>query len=106
MQLLRDKIESCPLGNEASLKFVSLRSQVDSVGRGAPSRVKMNALRAPLTALHVSMREHSSFSLDSADAFIDAVIGPELPELERSPVLIDCAQIFPSINSTTASIIR
>jgi hypothetical protein len=31
----------------------------------------MNALRAPLTALHVSMREYSSFSLDSADAFID-----------------------------------
>jgi hypothetical protein len=24
-----------------------------------------------LTALHVSMREYSSFSLDSADAFID-----------------------------------
>ena len=71
MQVLRDKTESCPLGNEASLKFVSLRSQVDSVGRGAPSRVKMNALRAPLTALHVSTRENSSFSLDSADAFID-----------------------------------
>ena len=71
MQVLRDKNESCPLGNEASLKFVSLRSQVDSVGRGAPSRVKMNALRAPLTALHVSTGEHSSFSLDSADAFID-----------------------------------
>jgi len=31
----------------------------------------MNALRAPLTALHVSMREYASFSLDSADAFID-----------------------------------
>ena len=71
MQVLRDKTESCPLGNEASLKFVSLRSQVDAEGRGAPSRVKMNALRAPLTALHVSMREYSSFSLDSADAFID-----------------------------------
>jgi len=71
MQVLRDKTESCPLGNEASLKFVSLRSQVDSVGRRGPSRVKMNALRAPLTALHVSMREYSSFSLDSADAFID-----------------------------------
>jgi hypothetical protein len=41
------------------------------VGRGAPSRVKMNALRAPLPALHVSMTEYSSFSLDSADAFID-----------------------------------
>jgi len=71
MQVLRDKAESCPLGNEASLKLVSLRSQVDSVGRGVPSRVKMNALRAPLTALHVSTREHSSFPLDSADAFID-----------------------------------
>ena len=72
MQVLRDnKTRLCPARNEASLKFVSLRSQVDSVGRGAPSRVKMNALRAPLTALHVSTREHSSFSLDSADAFID-----------------------------------
>jgi len=74
MQVLRDKTESCPLGNEASLKFVSLRSQVDSVGRGGPSRVKMNALRAPLTALRVSMREYSSFSLDSAD---DAVFHSE-----------------------------
>jgi hypothetical protein len=71
MQVLRDTNEPCPLRNEASLKFVSLRSQVDAVGRGAPSRVKMNALRAPLTALHVSMREYLSFSLDSADAFID-----------------------------------
>jgi len=71
MQVLRDKTEPCPLGNEASLRFVSLRSQVDSVGRGAPSRGKMNALRAPLTALHVSTRENASFSLDSADAFID-----------------------------------
>ena len=72
MQLIRDnKTRLCPSRNEASLKFVSLRSQVDSVGRGGPSRVKMNALRAPLTALHVSMREYSSFSLDSADAFID-----------------------------------
>jgi hypothetical protein len=71
MQVLRDKTEPCPLGDEASLKFVSLRSEVDSVGRGGPSRVKMNALRAPLTALHVAMRENSSFSLDSADAFID-----------------------------------
>jgi hypothetical protein len=41
----------------------------------------MNALRAPLTALHVSMREYSSFSLDSADAFIDMRL------LVRNPIL-------------------
>jgi hypothetical protein len=71
MQVLRDKTEPCPLGDEASLKFVSLRSEVDSVGRGGPSRVKMNALRAPLTALPVSNGRKVVFSLDSADAFID-----------------------------------
>jgi hypothetical protein len=54
MQVLRDKNEECHLRNEASLNFVSLRSHVDSVGRRGPSRIKMNALRAPLTALYVS----------------------------------------------------
>ena len=61
----------CPLRNEASLNFVSLRSHVDSVGRRGPSRIKMNALRAPLTALYVSNRREFAFSVDSADAFID-----------------------------------
>ncbi len=37
------------LRNEASLYFVSLRSLSDSMGRLGLSRVKMNALRAPLT---------------------------------------------------------
>src|SRR5947209_14529975 len=40
-------------GNEASLNFVSLRSLCNFVGRLGPSRVKINALRAPLTALPV-----------------------------------------------------
>jgi len=72
MQGFRNKNEECCLRrNEASLKFVSLRSHVDSVGRGGPSRIKMNALRAPLTALSVSNRRKVVFSLDSADAFID-----------------------------------
>ena len=54
MQVLRKKKETCHLRNEASLNFVSLRSHIDSVGRRGPSRIKMNALRAPLTALYVS----------------------------------------------------
>jgi hypothetical protein len=54
MQVLWDKNEECQLRNEASLNFVSLRSHFDSVGRRGPSRIKMNALRAPLTALYVS----------------------------------------------------
>jgi hypothetical protein len=61
----------CLLRNEASLKFVSLRSHIDSVGRRGPSRIKMNALRAPLTALYVSDGIELVFSVDSADAFID-----------------------------------
>ena len=71
MQVFWDKNEECHLRNEASLNFVSLRSHVDSVGRRGPSRIKMNALRAPLTALYVSGGGRSFFSLDSADAFID-----------------------------------
>lgn len=61
----------CLLWNEASLNFVLLRSHIDSVGRRGPSRIKMNALRAPLTALYVSDGREIAFSLDSADAFID-----------------------------------
>jgi hypothetical protein len=71
MQVLWDKNEECHLRNEASLNFVSLRSHVDSVGRRGPSRIKMNALRAPLTALYVSNGREIVFSVDSADAFID-----------------------------------
>lgn len=72
MQVLRNRTkELCLLRNEASLKFVSLRSRFDSVGRRGPSRIKMNALRAPLTALYVSIRRKFAFFLDSADAFID-----------------------------------
>jgi len=62
----------CPPRNEASLNFVSLRSHVDSEGRRGPSRIKMNALRAPLTVLYVTDRRKVAFSLDSADAFIEA----------------------------------
>ena len=61
----------CPPRNEASLNFVSLRSHFDSVGRRGPSRIKMNALRAPLTALYVSNGREIVFSVDAADAFID-----------------------------------
>jgi hypothetical protein len=71
MQVLCNKNEECHLRNEASLNIVSLRSQLDSVGRRGPSRIKMNALRAPLTALYVSNGREIVFSVDSADAFID-----------------------------------
>ena len=55
MQVLQNNGKKlCLLWNEASLNFVSLRSHIDSVGRRGPSRVKMNALRAPLTALYAS----------------------------------------------------
>ena len=64
-------------GNEASLNFVSLRSLCNFVGRLGPSRVKINALLAPLTALPVRggcvcvFQFLVCFSLDRADAFID-----------------------------------
>jgi hypothetical protein len=61
--------ESSPLRNEASLNFVSLRSLADAVGWGALSRVEMNALRAPLTALPSC---EDKCVLDEADDFIDS----------------------------------
>ena len=61
--------ERFQLRNEAPLNFVSLRSRVDDVGWGALSRVEMNALRSPLTAL--SSREDKCV-LDEADDFIDS----------------------------------
>jgi len=61
--------ESSQLRNEAPLNFVSLRSLVDGVGSGALSRVEMNALRAPLTALP-SREDKCVF--DEADDFIDS----------------------------------
>ncbi len=63
MQVLWDKNEECPLRNEASLNFVSLRSHFDSVGLRGPSRIKINALRATLTALYVSIGGRSLFLL-------------------------------------------
>ena len=66
LELIR---ESSQLRNEASLNFVSLRSLVDGVGWGVLSRVEMNALRAPLTAL--PSREDKCV-LDEADDFIDS----------------------------------
>jgi len=61
--LQENRTELCLLRNEASLKFVSLRSQLDSLGRRGPSRIKMNALRAPLTALYVSNGRTTVFFL-------------------------------------------
>ena len=68
LELIR---ESCQLRNEAPLNFVALRSRVDGVGSGVLSRVEMNTLRAPLTAL--PSREHKCV-LDEADDFIDSVM--------------------------------
>jgi hypothetical protein len=67
LELIR---ESSQLRNEAPLDFVSLRSLVDGVGWGALSRVEMNALRAPLTALP---NREDKCVLDEADDFIDSV---------------------------------
>ena len=70
----KKKEKVSPLRNEASLNFVSLRSHFDSVRRRGLSRVEMNALRAPLTALYVSAEMEIFFSLDTADAFIDGLL--------------------------------
>jgi len=66
LELIAEKFQ---LRNEAPLNFVSLRSLVDGVDWEALSRVEMNALRAPLTAL--PSREHKCV-LDEADDFIDS----------------------------------
>ena len=66
LELIR---ESCQLRNEAPLNFVALRSPVDGVGSGVLSRVEMNALRAPLTAL--PSRE-DNYVFDETDDFIDS----------------------------------
>jgi hypothetical protein len=63
--------ESSQLRNEAPLNFVSLRSLAHCVGSGGLSRVQMNALRAPLTALP---NPDGSVSFDEADDFIDDFI--------------------------------
>src|SRR6516162_11726514 len=60
--------------NEAQLHFVSLRSQFHYGARGGLSRVEMNALRAPLTALPVPKGICRLFLLDGADALIDDCI--------------------------------
>jgi hypothetical protein len=60
--------ERFPPRNEAPLNFVSLRSLVDGVGSGALSRVEINTLWAPLTALP-SREDKCVF--DEADDFID-----------------------------------
>jgi len=65
------EVKTDQLRNEASLNFVSLRSLFHYVGRLGLSRVEMNALRAPLTALSVPQERCRYFLLDSADAFID-----------------------------------
>src|SRR5579863_112615 len=58
------------LWNEAQLHFVSLRSWAHCGGRRGLSRVEMNALWAPLTALPDPVETCVSFSVDTADAFI------------------------------------
>jgi hypothetical protein len=67
----RKEIKTEQLRNEASLYFVSLRSRVHCVARRGLSRVEMNALRAPLTALSAPLERCRHFLLDRADAFID-----------------------------------
>jgi len=86
MQAIWKKKEKLsPLGNEASLNFVSLRSHFNSVGRRGLSRVEMNALRAPLTTLYVSAEMEIFFSLDTADAFIDGRLSDTNPGCSAQP---------------------
>ena len=73
--------ESC-LRNEAQLYRVSLRSRFDCVARRGLSRVKMNALRAPLTALSAREEKCRHFLLDNADVVID---GSLLRCVEKNP---------------------
>jgi hypothetical protein len=65
----RKEIKSEQLRNEASLNCASLRSRVHYVARRGLSRVEMNALRAPLTALSAPAGKCCHFLLDTADAF-------------------------------------
>ena len=66
-----EKVKNEQLRNEASLNCASLRSRVHYVARRGLSRVEMNALRAPLTALSAPREDCRHFLLDGADAFID-----------------------------------
>ena len=66
-----ERVKSEQLRNEASLNCASLRSRVHYVARRGLSRVEMNALRAPLTALPVPKGICRLFLLDSAGALID-----------------------------------
>src|SRR6516164_1960121 len=66
-----ERVKSEQLRNEASLNCAALRSRVHYVARRSLSRVEMNALRAPLTALSALEEECRHFLLDTADAFID-----------------------------------
>ena len=77
----RKKVKTGQLRNEASLNFVSLRSEVHYVARRGLSRVEMNALQAPLTALSARLRRSVViFLLDKADAFIDGPVIFSHPE--------------------------
>src|SRR5215468_10299892 len=65
--------------NEAQLNCVSLRSRFDGVARRGLSRVEMNALRAPLTALSAPREECFHFSIDNTDVVIDGILQPPSP---------------------------
>jgi hypothetical protein len=71
-----ERVKSEQLRNEASLNCASLRSRVHYVARRSLSRVEMNALRAPLTALSALEEECCHFLLDTADAFIAGQLYP------------------------------
>src|SRR6516162_2136124 len=74
------------LRNEAQLNCVSLRSRFDGVARRGLSRVEMNALRAPLTALSAPREECFHFWIDNADVVTDGMLRHLTSELERAIV--------------------
>ena len=63
------------------LRFASFPARL--WGRGGLSRVEMNALRAPLTALPSPQEKCLFFLLDRADAFIDGQLSPTVEALSR-----------------------
>ena len=81
--------------NEAQLHFVSLRSQFHYGARGELSRVEMNALRAPLTALPVPKGICRLFLLDGADALIDGRLIPTIPRVKPQTWRVSATELEP-----------
>jgi len=100
----RKEIKSEQLRNEASLNCASLRSRVHYVARRGLSRVEMNALRAPWTALSAPVGKCCHFLLDTADAFIDGQLSRQLSrnflQARYQELLMDKRLLSASVNAS------